>query len=115
VGHWWLSGRAVRLHLTLLVVVAACAALCLWQVDRALGGNGLSWAYVFEWPFFAGYAVYVWWKLLHDDEPEGGPAAAAGPAERPGTRDDLGEDDPDLAAYNRYLEELDATGRPKRW
>jgi hypothetical protein len=31
-----------------------------------LGGNGLSWAYVFEWPAFAVYAVYMWWRLIHD-------------------------------------------------
>ena len=54
------------LHVTLAVLVAGCAALCDWQVHRALSGNGLSWAYVFEWPFFAGYGVYMWWKLLHD-------------------------------------------------
>lgn len=67
-----LTPRAVVLHLTILVVVPLFAALCDWQVHRALSGNGLSWAYVFEWPFFAGYAVYLWWKLLHE------PAASEG-------------------------------------
>jgi hypothetical protein len=33
--------------------------LCRWQINRALNGNRLSWAYVFEWPFFGGYAVFV--------------------------------------------------------
>ena len=31
-----------------------------WQLHRALGGNGLSWAYTFEWPLFAGFAVVFW-------------------------------------------------------
>lgn len=54
------------LHLVAIVVVPGFLALAWWQLDRALGGNGLSWAYVFEWPFFAGYAVFVWWRLVHD-------------------------------------------------
>ena len=55
------------LHLTLLVVLPAFAFLTKWQLDRALGGNTLSWAYTFEWPLFAGYALYVWWQLIHDN------------------------------------------------
>ena len=26
----------------------------------------MSWAYVFEWPAFAIYAIYMWWQLIHD-------------------------------------------------
>ena len=40
--------------------------LTLWQLDRARGGNTLSWAYVVLWPLFAGYAIYLWWQLIHD-------------------------------------------------
>jgi hypothetical protein len=47
-------------------VVPGCLALCWWQVTRAVAGNELSWAYVFEWPFFAGYAVFMWWRLVHE-------------------------------------------------
>jgi hypothetical protein len=53
----------------ILIVVPTFAGLCFWQIRRALGGNDLSWAYVFEWPFFAGYAVYMWWRLLHEPVP----------------------------------------------
>ena len=62
---WW-SPRAIGLHAVILVVVPTFAALCLWQLHRALDGNGLSWAYVFEWPFFAGYVIYMWWRFLHE-------------------------------------------------
>ncbi|MGH9067181.1 MAG: hypothetical protein ACRD0J_06795 [Acidimicrobiales bacterium] len=62
----WLSGRAVRLHLVLIVVVPGFLALGWWQLGRAQSGNGLSWAYTFEWPIFAGYVVFMWWKLLHE-------------------------------------------------
>lgn len=144
--------------MTLAVVLPTFLLLCNWQVHRALGGNELSWAYVFEWPFFAGYAIYMWWKLLHEatelpraTAPAVPTVAAAGAAEegpaspepvRPGlaalaaspdarqvrtgstpdepantpdadSSDDA--DDRDLAAYNRYLAELNASGRPKRW
>ncbi len=54
------------MHVTLLVLLPAFAWLTWWQLERALGGNTLSWAYTFEWPLFAIYAVYVWWQLIHD-------------------------------------------------
>ncbi len=54
------------MHVTLLVLLPAFGWLTWWQLERALGGNTLSWAYTFEWPLFAGYAVYVWWQLIHD-------------------------------------------------
>ena len=34
--------------------------------DQGLVGKHVSWAYVFEWPIFAGYAVFMWWKLTHE-------------------------------------------------
>lgn len=49
------------------VFVPGFLALGWWQLNRALSGNTLSWAYTFEWPLFAGYAVYVWWQLIHDN------------------------------------------------
>ena len=107
------------MHVTLAVLVPACAVLCDWQVHRALSGNDLSWAYVFEWPFFAGYGVYVWWRLVHEQL---APAPPAGPVEsprrrspRPAPSGDPGpapaDQDEELAAYNRYLAQLHASGR----
>jgi hypothetical protein len=62
----YFTGRCIGLHVTILVLLPAFAWLTKWQLDRALGGNTLSWAYTFEWPLFAIYAVYVWWQLIHD-------------------------------------------------
>jgi len=134
---WW-TKRAVGLHITVVVVVPTFLGLFWWQVQRVRQGNTLSWAYVFEWPFFTGYAVYLWWKLVHD-QPEQVPVA---PADRPaaagaaapahaGARDEIGTEvgdeastgvgdedevgDEELAAYNRYLLELHTSGRQKRW
>ena len=72
----WLSRRALKLHAVILILVPAFMALCIWQVTRAVGGNTLSWAYVFEWPIFAGYAVYMWWRFVHEAA-EGTPPASA--------------------------------------
>jgi len=55
------------MHITLLVLLPTFAWLTWWQFERAYHGNTLSWAYTFEWPLFGGYAIYVWWQLIHDD------------------------------------------------
>ncbi|HEY1651231.1 MAG TPA: hypothetical protein VGG09_05040 [Acidimicrobiales bacterium] len=105
----WLSPRALKLHAVILIVVPGFMALCIWQIDRALGGNTLSWAYVFEWPLFAAYAIYMWWRILHEKpEPEqvaseDGQAAGL-PAPPPA--EDAAEEEPELAAYNEYLARL---------
>jgi hypothetical protein len=109
----WLSRRALKLHAVILIVVPAFMALCIWQITRALGGNSLSWAYVFEWPLFAAYAVYMWWRILHEKpEPlavitENGQALA--------TADEAAPEEAELTAYNEYLARLAerdrATGR----
>jgi hypothetical protein len=59
------GSEAVKLHLTLVAVLVLCTGAFLFEVKRALGGNDLSWAYVFEWPLFAVFACYMWWNLLH--------------------------------------------------
>lgn len=116
----WFSSRALRLHVTLVVVVGACFLLGWWQLSRAVGGNSLSWVYTFEWPFFALYGVYMWWKLIHEPlsetraaELEASKAREAEVGEQ-SVRDRVealafdpyDDSDPELAAYNRYLANL---------
>lgn len=62
----YLTRRCIALHVVTLLLVSSFLLAAWWQYESALGGNGLSWAYVFEWPAFAIYAVYMWWKLIHD-------------------------------------------------
>ena len=62
----YFTPRCIGMHVTLLILLPAFAWLTWWQLERALGGNTLSWAYTFEWPLFAVYAIYVWWQLIHD-------------------------------------------------
>jgi hypothetical protein len=53
----------------LFVVVAFWGMLWLgdWQYHRALGGNGLSWAYTFEWPLFAVFGLVFWARTIRDE------------------------------------------------
>jgi len=59
------GSEAIRLHATLAVGLMLCAAAFWFELKRALGGNALSWAYVFEWPLLAVFAVYMWSRFLH--------------------------------------------------
>ncbi len=108
----------------LLMVVSFWGMLWLgdWQLHRALAGNGLSWAYTFEWPLFAGFAVVFWAKTIKDEfriKRDGSLGTLAGPSDsddlpvsvRPvqvsvGTAED--DEDEELSAYNAYLARLNA-------
>jgi hypothetical protein len=92
-----------------------------WQFHRALSGNALSWAYTFEWPLFAGFAVVFWAKTIRDelrirrgealapaegaDLPLGVGAIRVSPAQSAAPGDD---EDEDLTAYNAYLARLNS-------
>jgi hypothetical protein len=107
-----------------LMVVSFWGMLWLgdWQLHRALSGNGLSWAYTFEWPLFAGFAVVFWAKTIRDEfhirtgkVPDPKVAADIPPeSELPaglGTGqavEDPDETDEELAKYNAYLARLNA-------
>jgi hypothetical protein len=115
-----ITPRWLGWHLTMVVAVAGMLALGYWQFRRAMEGNALSWAYTFEWPVFAVFAVVFWAKTIRDEfsPPQAGPASdgeelAVGvrPAGSAGRDDDQGSDpdvpeDEDLAAYNAYLTRL---------
>jgi hypothetical protein len=112
----WLSPTAVKLHVVTALSIAAMLALGWWQLGRALAGNTLSWAYTVEWPLFAGYAVYMWWRLLHE-QPEfadsGTTRRRAERAARKQARSDARAvtEEAELAAYNDHLARLSAERR----
>lgn len=113
-------------HLLVIVAVLGMLALGDWQLHRAEAGNALSWAYTFEWPIFAGFAIVFWAKTVRDEfrppaaprpaSDVGLPPGALAPGEGQATGADTGahgekgeageEEDPDLAAYNAYLARL---------
>jgi hypothetical protein len=130
----WLSGRAISLHVALLVVVPGCAIAAWWQINRAQDGNQLSYLYSVMWPAFGVLALIFWWMLIHTDfesvglrgmrrqaleataNPTAGEATSPPPAtiapEAPAPA--ATAEDPELAAYNARLAELAAQG-PKTW
>jgi len=95
------SGSMFRINLGLVLAELICLPAFVFEILRALGGNTLSWAYVFEWPLLAGYAVYMWHKLRQDVRGQG--------AHSPVVFDDV---DPQLDAWNAYLATVHENDRP---
>ena len=118
-GRWRpvLTPRWLLVHAAAILAVLGMAGLCYWQVTRAADGNLLSFGYAIEWPAFAIFAGYVWWKevrrALAPGPSQAGrsatPDTIAPPVTEPVRRrqrvgaayDDSGDEE--LAAYNRYL------------
>jgi DNA-binding transcriptional regulator of glucitol operon len=109
--------RWIGWHLAMVVSVAGMLALGWWQYRRAMAGNALSWAYTFEWPIFAVFAVVFWAKTIRDEfhppdidqAPDREEYAVGSGAESRGKELMVREpEDPDLAAYNAYLARLNA-------
>ncbi len=96
------GSEALRAHATLAIGLALCLAAFLFEIKRALGGNSLSWAYVFEWPLLGGFAVYMWWKVLHPDDVVRAKRAHEPPALKP-------EFDGMLAAWQAHQADLQRT------
>ena len=90
---------ALRIHAGLALCLAICIPAFAIEINRALGGNSLSWAYVFEWPLFIAIGVYLWWRLLHEDSSRRRPP--------PSTE----TEDAQLVAWNQYLADLHASER----
>ena len=122
VWRFLITPRWLSWHLLMVVTFWGMLWLGDWQLHRALSGNGLSWAYTFEWPLFAGFVVVFWAKTIRDEfriKRGGGQVLAeAGATSAPGLPDGLGArqvEEPDddagdeeLARYNAYLARLNA-------
>jgi hypothetical protein len=107
--------RWLAWHVFVAAAVAGMLMLGNWQWHRATAGNALSWAYTFEWPIFAVFAVVFWVKTLRDEIAP--PTAGAAPGEGlalpggamsagPGTAPPTADEDEELDAYNAYLARL---------
>lgn len=110
-----------------------CCGLAWWQWERysSAGGTFQNLGYVLQWPLFGLFPVFMVWRIRRlksqaaageqderEREPEGDRASwgrrpADVPAPRPapqapGAGDAEDPEDAELAAYNRYLAELNA-------
>ncbi|GIH11958.1 hypothetical protein [Rugosimonospora africana] len=116
----FLSPRWIARHVAMVVLVGTFLALGWWQIGRAAGGNALSYGYAFEWPVFALFVIFVWYREIRGEL--GDPTARA-PAKirepvlratlpvpsRPVVAADPAEAaDPELNEYNEYLAWLNA-------
>ena len=90
------SKRILGIHLGLILAELICVSAFVIEVRRAQEGNTLSWAYVFEWPIFAVYGVYLWRKLLLEERRTTTP--------RVGPSSD--EEVESLREYNEYLDRI---------
>jgi hypothetical protein len=120
----WTPAWVAR-HVFAAVLVMGFLALGWWQFRRASGGNALSWAYTFEWPLFAGFVIFIWFREVRLALHGHGPDRARAHRPAPGTRRPVvtvrratatthgDADDPALAAYNEYLAWLNANPRAR--
>ena len=140
VWRFLIKPRWLAWHLLMVVSFWGMLWLGDWQLHRALGGNALSWAYTFEWPLFACFAVVFWARTIRDEFRErrgqvpGSRGSSASSARFRGVGpmpDDLpvsvrsvqasstapaDDDDEELSSYNAYLERLNAeVKRHGRW
>ncbi|HEY1825112.1 MAG TPA: hypothetical protein VGG21_04030 [Acidimicrobiales bacterium] len=90
-----------RIHFGLFLAEVICVPAFVIEMLRALSGNELSWAYVFEWPALGAYAVYMWRKMLREER-----GLAKPRREKPPT------DDPRLAEWNAYLASVHQSTQP---
>jgi len=89
-----------RISAGLFLAELICIPAFILELRRALGGNTLSWAYVFEWPLLGLYAVYMWHKLRQDDR-----------GDRPRPAVVFDDEDPRLDAWNEYLASVHRSDR----
>jgi hypothetical protein len=120
VWRFLIKPRWIGWHVLMVVSFWGMLWLGDWQFHRALSGNALSWAYTFEWPLFAVFAVVFWAKTIRDEfriRRSGGEVLQT-EAVTESLPDGIGiqqveapaddADDAELAKYNRYLARLNS-------
>lgn len=105
----------------MIAAASGCLALAWWQWTRfeSTAGDFQNLGYAFQWPLFAGFCVYAYFKFvrLEDAPPEPRsqhtvteiPAGLLPERPRPDPRAGVHSDDdadPTLREYNAYLAEL---------
>lgn len=100
-----------------MLSLVACVGLAWWQWQRfENGGTWQNLGYVLQWPLFGLFPAFMFWRLrklkaqgqvAERSEPQLAPPAET---DKPVVRQDVRdtEEDPELAAYNRYLAQLNA-------
>jgi DNA-binding transcriptional regulator of glucitol operon len=101
-------------HVLLVVALVGCFIAARWQFHRAVSRHSiLNWSYTVEWVLFAGFALLCWGWFLRDELRGPSESEAEEPVQvyQPVAQPVSDEEDPELAAYNRYLAELNERTR----
>ncbi len=114
-----MSPRWIGWHVLLLVTLVVLGRIGLWQWDKARQQDDWqNYGYAVQWWLFAGFAVFLWVKLVLDElDPQRRAAQQEEPAlPQPDLRPTAQpvaaeEEDDELAAYNRHLAWLAENGR----
>ena len=100
--------RWLLLHLVVVALFVATFFLGYWQLTKAeAGGGAVNWSYALQWPLYGFMGLWFYLRMvrieLHRDPDDDEPGNAVVLYQRPRI-DTTG--DPELAAYNAYLAEL---------
>ncbi len=103
-----LTPKWLLLHLLVAALFVATFFLGYWQLTKAeAGGGAVNWSYAVQWPLYGFMGLGFYLRMLHMEahrDPDADePGSAVVLYQRP--RIDT-SGDPELAAYNAYLAEL---------
>lgn len=118
--------RRVGVVALCVLSLVVCVGLAWWQWNRfENGGTWQNLGYVLQWPLFGLFPAFMFWRLrklraqererARQPAPERAESQPTPPAEpdkqvamQTVQREDSNDDDPELAAYNRMLAQLNA-------
>ena len=103
-----LTPKWVLLHLLVMALFVGTWFAAYWQYSKAEGGGGaVNWSYTVQWPIYGFMGLWFYLRMvreeLHRDPDDAAPGGDVVLYQRP--RIDT-SGDPELAAYNAYLAEL---------
>jgi DNA-binding transcriptional regulator of glucitol operon len=126
-----ITSRRLAIAGVCLLSLVICTGLAWWQWQRFESATG-SWqnlGYVLQWPLFGLFPAFLFWRLRRLRAQHTAEAGTTAPAEARRTGPDLppvpatrrpaaavrdDDEDPELAAYNRYLAQLNAADQERR-
>jgi DNA-binding transcriptional regulator of glucitol operon len=107
----FLTPRWLGVHALVVAAVLVLGRIGWWQWDKG-GSDGRAWqhyGYAVQWWLFAGFAVFLWVKLVLDEldpsrvEQRSAPDPTVPEVVQPSAPPPAEDDDDELAAYNRHL------------
>jgi hypothetical protein len=103
-----LTPKWLLMHLLVVALFVATFFLGYWQLSKAeAGGGAVNWSYALQWPLYGFMGLWFYLRMLrlemYRDPDEGEPGTDVVLYQRP--RIDT-SGDPELAAYNAHLAEL---------